>query len=518
MAGRRLVTEVTRWCKLHRKRVFLPPPLTPPKSPFAFDVVDLAGRRRFLDNKQFQEIADELHQHGLPLLAPRTVQRLTDRFARYHLAVHLESLPLLRKTLQLRGGYVLVPDATGRAGRMTLVLTDDDDSGGTGWVLLAAPIEKEDADLVRPLLRRLQRGLGNPLAGISDDSDGLRDPFREVFPGVYLLLCHFHILRAIGERLSGKLYTRFKREVDRSGVKGRLRRLAGRLRKEHGKSQEARQTLAWVEEVLAWEKADGRTFPFFWEGLEFYRRCEKVGRELKVQLSRPGRRAHGSPYRAVERILARLFPPPKSREKLARDFPLLEEAWRWFERTRKALGYRNGPVPLSPKGVLSEKALARGLRSQDWLRTKIEVEVARKSRSSRVREFHRHLKAVGEKLRERREELFAPNVRVLVRGRWKLRRFHRANGAAERKFHGVRHHATRITGKGDSDDLVQRDGAGMLVVRNLRDPEYVRTLYQSISRLTERFAKVSPEALAEAESILTRKDEFTSAREALRQQ
>lgn len=154
--GKRTVTEVILHCKLHRRRVFHPPPLTPPKSPFAFDVVAEAGRLRFLEQRQLQEIAEALHQRGLPLLGERTVQRLTDRFLLYHAAVHLESLPRLREALRQKGGYVLVLDATGTPGAMTLVLTDDDDSGGTGWVLLAAPITDEGPQQLGPHLDRLR--------------------------------------------------------------------------------------------------------------------------------------------------------------------------------------------------------------------------------------------------------------------------------------------------------------------------------------------------------------------------
>lgn len=58
----------------------------------------------------------------------------------------------------------------------------------------------------------------------------------------------------------------------------------------------------------------------------------------------------------------------------------------------------------------------------------------------------------------------------------------------------------------------------MLIADNLRDSRYVRVVYGSLAHLGERFAEVSPGALAEAKSILTREDEFTSARKALRQQ
>ena len=519
MVGKRIVTEVTLWCRLHRRRVYHPPPLTPPKSPFAFEVVAEAGRLRFLEQRQLGEIATALHERGLPLLAERTVQRLTDRFLLYHTAVHLENFPRLREAFQQKGGYVLVLDATGTAGKMTLVLTDDDDSGGTGWVLLAAPVTDEGVKQVGPHLERLKRGLGPPLTGISDQSDGLRDSFREVFAGVYLLLCNFHVLRSIGESLAGKRYRRFHSEVERSGVKRALRSLRSRLRKARGKSGEARQVLAWVDEILGWERAaHGRPYPFFWSGLEFYGRCERVRGELEAALHRPGRRAKGAPYHQLKKALDRLRLPTKRGERLARDFPALQERWRWFERARKVLGYRNGPVPLSPKGTLSEKGLERGRRQLDWLEGKVQEEVKEKSRSPLTWELHRLLQGLSKKLREHREELFAPNVRVRMNGKRVVRRVHRSNGSAERKFHGLRHRCRRITGDEGREGQVQREGPGMLMAGNLKDSRYTRVVYGTLSHLGERFAHVSEEALATAKLVLTRKAEFTSGRKACGQQ
>ena len=517
--GPRTVVEVTLRCPDHRRVVVPPPALTPRKSPFSFDLVAEAGVLRFLHHRQLGEIQEEFHRRGLPSLPLRTVQRLTDRFALYHAAVQLGSLLRLREALRRRGGYVLVLDGTGQPGQMTLELTDDDESGGTGWTLLAAPIEKEDEKLVRPFLERLRRDLGDPLAGISDQSVGLREAFRAAFPGVYLILCHYHVLRSIGESLAGARYNRFKTELDRSGVKGRLNRFVRRLRRERGKSREAHSSLAWTEEILsAGKAAQGRAYPFFWEPLEFHRRCEEVRHRLRVVLSRPGRRGKGAPYRRLEEILGRLSPPPKSRRRLVQDFPVLMERWRWFERVRRTLGYRNGPVPLSPSGSLSEKGLERGRRRLDWLLRKIEEETGRKSRSPLVRELHRALERVAEKLRRHREELFAPNVRVRAGRRWKVRRLHRSNGAAERQFRRLRRHGRRITANQDVEGIVGREGPGMLLVANLQDSRYVREVYGSLAHLGERFARVSPGALEEAKTLLTRPTGLPSGRKACGQQ
>jgi hypothetical protein len=126
--------------------------------------------------------------------------------------------------------------------------------------------------------------------------------------------------------------------------------------------------------------------------------------------------------------------------------------------------------------------------------------------------------AIAEKLRAHREELFAPNIRVKMGGRWRTRLLHRSNGSAERKFLGLRHTCRRITGDGGREGQVQRERPGMLIAGNLMDSRYVRVVYGSLPHLGERFAMVSPAAMAEAKSLLTRKDEFTSARKTLRQQ
>ncbi len=153
----------------------------------------------------------------------------------------------------------------------------------------------------------------------------------------------------------------------------------------------------------------------------------------------------------------------------------------------------------------------------DWLEGKIQEELEEKSRSPLTWELHRLLQGISERLREHREELFAPKVRVRVNGRWVVRHIHEANGSAERKFHGLRHTCNRITGDGGREGQVQREGPGMLMARNLKDAHYVRVVYRSLSHLGERFAHVSEAALAEARIVLTRESEFTSGRKALGQ-
>ena len=135
------ITEVYRHCPRHESRAFVPYPITPPKCIYTFDLIVLVGQRRFLAHKQFSEIHDDLAERGIPV-PPRTLEWLADRFTLYTVAVHVESLTLLAKKLVEQGGYVLLNDGMGKAGRMVLQLTD-------GWgrgVLISATVPNESQE------------------------------------------------------------------------------------------------------------------------------------------------------------------------------------------------------------------------------------------------------------------------------------------------------------------------------------------------------------------------------------
>ncbi|MGI0055486.1 MAG: hypothetical protein ACREBZ_07225 [Thermoplasmata archaeon] len=485
------LNEVFRYCPVHPHRVYAPEPLTPPKSRYTFDLIARVGQHRFLGHQQFTEIHEELAERG-SRIPVRSLQRLADRYALYTAAAHLESLPLLAAKLAEQGGYVLLVDGTGTAGRMTLQLTD-------GWskrVLLSATVRSESEEELIPVLRRLERLLGRPAAAVRDMSKGIDKALREVWPDLLILTCHMHFLRAEGLKLFDRLFPRFRLTVNRRGVKVRLRSLRQRLRKRHGPSREARQTLTWVEQILEYPKAgDGLSYPFFLGEVELYRRCEKVWGEVRATLARPGRRATGAPYRKLEAILGRLFLPRPGQRQLAEECDRLEERWAWFQRLRRVLRFRNGPIPLDTERRLSETELEKGRRRLDWFVVQVEQVPGSERR------LKKDLRKTAEDLEARREELFAPNVEVRVEGRRAVRPVPRTTAWAEGEFRKLRRHGRRIRGNAEVEALVQREGPGLLLMDNLRDAKYIRLVYGSLARQGARFAKVDPEAMAAAKSI-----------------
>ena len=485
------ITEVFRYCPRHRSRIFAPDPITPPKSTHTFDLIARVGQRRFLAHQQFSEIQEELAERGVQVPS-RTLQWLADRFTLYTVAVHLESLALLARKLQEQGGYVLLIDGTGKAGRMVLQLTD-------GWgrgVLLSATVPNESQEALVPVLRQLDALLGRPVAAVRDMSKGIDKALRAAWPGLLILTCHMHFLRAEGITFFDRFYPRFRLTVNRRGVKTRLFALRKKLRKAKGKSREARQSLAWAEEILAFKRSgEGLPYPFFLAEVEFYRRCERVWGAVRRVLSRPGRRATGAPYRKLEEILGRLFLPRPGQRQLAETCDKLEERWAWFQRLRRVLRFRNGPIPLSTERRLSEKALEKGRRKLDGFLTKV------KQVPGAERALRHDLGKVAKDLRARREELFAPNVVVAVNSRRVVRPIPRTTAWAEGQFRRLRRHGRRIRGNSEVESLVQREGPGLLLMENLRDAKYVHLVYRTLARQGERFAHVKDETLFTARKL-----------------
>ena len=231
--------------------------------------------------------------------------------------------------------------------------------------------------------------------------------------------------------------------------------------------------------------------------MTFWRRCEEVRLELKARLHRAGRRATGAPYRKLEEILDRLLAPSPRQHALEREARRLEARWVWFERLRKALKFRNGPVPLATTGHLSERALEHGRRRLDWLLGKLREEEARKGGDRAERELRRALGRLREDLERRRGELLAPNVKVGDR----VRPVPRTTALAEGEFRKLRRHGRRVRGCAEVEGPVQREGPGLLLLENLRDPTYVRLVYGSSSRLAERLGRVTPSALQQAKLL-----------------
>jgi hypothetical protein len=473
--------------------------LVPPGSKYGYDLIAETGKLRFLEHKQIKEIVEEFSRRGIGVPG-RTIQSLCDRFLLYIIAVHWESLPRLSQLFKTRGGYVLHIDGSGKCGPMVLLMKE----GWTGIRLLTTQIESEAAKNVVPYLKQIEQNFGNPVAIVSDMSDGILAAIPDVFPDTYVIICHYHFLRSVGLKLFEPFYPRFRNKVNHRGVKVKLRVVRGILRRRNDLDEDEALTLAIAEYVLAYEKdGNGLAYPFSLPAVDFYRRCvEAKERTRKAILARSKRNMSSKLLCRLEEILNRLSPPPAVLGRLQTDFEALCVRWTWFQRIRIALRYRNGPIPLSTTIRLSDKDLEKGRSKLDRILTKISAYNAKVGIDHHGRGLGKALKKIAEMIMERRDNLFAPNVLVKADGKLKVRRLPRTNTPEEWEFRMARRHGRRIRGNSNIEQQFQRDGPGMLMVQNLRDRKYVQLVYGSTGQMATRFSTVSQESLERAKSYM----------------
>ncbi len=475
---------------------------TPQKSPYSFDLLAQIGRLRFDEHMQVSDIRRRFSKGGISI-PDTTAQRLCKRFLKYFIAVHQESPPQIKEKIEQNGGYVLQIDGTQNHGRGTIMLLKDSISGIR---LFSTRVVFEKADYIEPILKDIRDLYGHPLAVMRDMGKGVAKGVDNVFEGAVVIICHFHFLRALGDRLFKYYYQDFRKNVDKTGVKGKLEDLR---RKAKTRLKTARDPFAVeilnelvgvLDEVLT-SSGEGLGYPFDLSKLRFYERCLKAEKRVE-KLVESCIKAWNRVAIAydVHDVLKRLH---KSSYGLAKYAGILQEREVWFEKARQALRWKNGPIPLSTKVRWSNGELKAARKGIDTFLEEIssnrKEELAFKGKGTHL------LRAFGtieQMFTENLERLLAPNVEVQTPKGKRVIKLERTNNGVEQDFRSIRRHGRRLKGNKDVEDLVQKEGAGLLLLLNMEVDEYVKTLYGSCDTMEKRFAEVKKESLAAAEKIL----------------
>lgn len=502
--GRTTLREVLTHCVDHPGRVHRSEDLmdmTPPRSAYGWDVVVHIGLQRFSEHRQVSEISkDLLVAHGVDV-PERTVHHLATRFIEYWTAVHLESIETIRDALEEGGGHVLHLDATQENGSRPLFVAKE---GLTGMVLWAVPVPSENKRDLARVLSFLKEAYGTPMAAVRDMGLGVTTALTEVFPGTRAVVCHFHFLRAVGERLLRKHYKDFQRRVDRTGVKGRLQRMVASLEKREGKGPRERRVEQLARHVLAYRRdGEGLGVPFSLPAVSFYERCIEAESTLREWIMEAaGRNVHDVHACRFEDILRRLRPPPAERGKILAGYDRLKARQSWFLAVREALRYRNGPVPLSTLASLDDEELERARAGLAALLHRMDAVIERSAEEGSDRGLKRVLAGVRKLIAENESFLLAPNVRIGEGECERTVQLPRTNNALEQAFRAMRRHYRRIQGNSDVERRVQREGVGMALALNLGNPDYMRAIYGGENRIIERFREIRPESIELARELI----------------
>ena len=207
---------------------------------------------------------------------------------------------------------------------------------------------------------------GQPLAVIRDMGKEIAKSVEDVFCGVVVIICHFHFLRALGDRLYKHYYKTFSKDLDKTGIKGKLKELRRKAKGSKTRNPFAREILEELVDILddvLSSSGEGLGYPFDLSKLRFYERCleaEKRVDKLVERCIKAWKRV-GVAY-DVCNVLRRLHESSYRLDDYAR---ILQEREVWFKKARLALRWKNGPIPLSTKVRWSDKQLKAARKGID---------------------------------------------------------------------------------------------------------------------------------------------------------
>ena len=478
--------------------------LVAPHQRFGYDLIVHVGLARYRDGQQREEIRAELQErHGI-LLSAGSVSLLCDRFLRLLEALHQKRVPALRAVLT--GGYPLHLDATCEKGKGGLFLCLD---GWRRWVLQAARIPSENQLHLAPVVLRTVALFGDPVATVRDLGDAGAAAVKPLHDrGIPDLVCHYHFLKAVGDRLFDEPYAQLRGLLRTAGLRGVLHSLLRQLRRSGSdgpdlavSSVRERETLpALVLWMIEGEGHKEAAYPFGLVHLDFVHRCRDTARRADQWLPAPRSAVERQVLHRLGGLVARLDRDAR----LMRAVAQLDERRVAFDELRDVLWLTHAEWPGGGRcGQAELPALA--------LRRLQEIEPAM---TSYRRELHRRV------VRERKEEerlsahalilkylehyadhLFGHPARYAADGTLQAV-VERTNNVIEQFFGRDKQRLRRRLGRAHLGHDLQQQPAQAALVPNLERPDYVEALCGSLEQLPAAFAALDDEALAQATPLV----------------
>ena len=251
----------------------------------------------------------------------------------------------------------------------------------------------ENTPEISKLMRRCVEHFGAPLAVVRDLSGNIEKAKREAIPEARDLICHYHFLENVGEKLCAKSHAKLTAEIRRLRVRPALRSLRVDLVRWSRKGPRLSRTqiehllshpqdvaplegtalrrfvayllLRWLDDYTA--DLRGEYFPFDLPSLAFYRRGRQLGQMLEQLVACPNfPRQQLSTFHTMARHLAALREDPAVVAAAAR----LEKAASLFEQLRRVLrlSSRPGQPLLRGRGPSEGRPVAEHLeqRLKKW--------------------------------------------------------------------------------------------------------------------------------------------------------
>ncbi len=469
-----------------------------------YDVMVFVGIARFLRHRQREEIqAALLEDYGLSI-STGEVSALARRFARYVGRLHRARSAELRAALEQDGGWPLHLDATGEAGRGTLLVVM---AGWRRWVLGAWKISTERADLVLPCLRETVRRFGPPCAAMRDlgkaMTHALDDLVTELKLAIAVLACHEHFLADVGTDLLEPAHAQLRELFRRTKVRPKLRALVRDLGLKLGQDIDAARgaVLRWqslvepghqvepgmgglaeVRALAQWTldfkaHASGLDFPFDRPYLDLYDRCITALRAADAFLRK------APPDKDVKAALRRLH---RDLEPVDCEVPFGQVAARL--RRRAAL-FDELRAVLRLATSMPEDETEQDL---EQMRARLDRLVAslRQRRPARgpAQDSREAIDLILDHINTHGKNLWGHAIQLPERTGGGVKMVSRTNFLCENFFKELKHDERQRSGRKNLGQDLEHLPAEAALARNLEHEDYVSTVCGSLDQLPAAFA------------------------------
>ena len=464
--------------------------LVPKGGTYGYDVMSHIGCETFLRGRPLQAVAQELPQ-PIPF---SSLYDLQQKFLFYLGHLHREATPQLAAYLQQRGGSTWLIDGTIEGDTpMYFGVHDAQDN----FLLGTWKIPTENADAITPCLVEAADRFGRPQRVLHDLSKAMAEACKRLGENVPHTVCHFHLLRDVGQDLYAGPQAALRELVRRLKLQARLKEqrsgqtewlrdhlehprvladlLSGSRTKTAGETLGREVLLAFHQWILDYPH-DGRRqgFPFDPYLLFFHRRVVRAAVAVERLLKEPGLRSQTP---RVLRNFAEMLRTYLDDPQVVAASSQYEAACQLFERLRTVLRLSaQGDHPLHERYVLGETETQDVRQALETL----QVECREQSRAAADKTRRDRYQVVVDHLERYEGHLFAAeDADCQERTTNQLEGFWGASKRRCRQRHG-RCQLTR-----DFQSLP----ADYMLVGNLDNPVYVELVLGELSALPRKLAE-----------------------------
>jgi hypothetical protein len=477
-----------------------------PGANIGYDVMAFVGLERFIEHRQRCEIRAATKQKYGVVLSEGEVSHLAVRFTEYLARLHRERADRLKNALEQDGGWPLHVDATGEAGRGTVLAAI---AGWRKWVLGSWKISTERADIILPCLRQVVERFGPPCAIMRDMGKAMTPAVdtlvSELLNPIPVLTCHQHFLSDVGKDLLEPAHAELRGLFRRHKVRPKLRELVRELGRELGadigdardavfeqlsQADSLRQIpavadgIAFIRGFAQWVldyKADakGLGFPFDRPYLDFHDRALKAGRAIDKFLANP------PADKKAARLLRRM---QRYLEPVAAEVPFRQVTKRLRQRAKLFDELRD---VLRAASAVQENETPEDL---DEMRDGLDAfkEALRQRRPARgpAQDIREAIDVILEHIETHGPNLFGHDIQLPQIAGGGVRLVSRTNNLSENTFGTFKHGERERTGFKNLGYVLETMPAEALLVQNLLDDDYVAVLCGSIDKLPAAFAEL----------------------------